>query len=114
MKANYRSKVHVCRGFLKNLPEADMFIHGGDISKIGTDHEVEDFIHWFSRLNYKYKVFIAGNHDFYLEDESIHRVQKDLPPNAYYLCNSGITIEGLNIWGSPVSPTYNNWIDFFL
>ena len=109
MKILFLSDTHKLHRKLKNLPEADLLIHGGDVSKTGEDHEVEDFIHWFARLNYKYKVFIAGNHDFYLEDESIERVQKELPPNAYYLCNSGITIEGLNIWGSPVTPTHHNW-----
>ena len=109
MKILFLSDTHKLHRKLKNLPEADLLIHGGDVSKTGADHEVEDFIHWFARLNYKYKVFIAGNHDFYLEDESIERVQKELPPNAYYLCNSGITIEGLSIWGSPVTPTYHNW-----
>ena len=109
MKILFLSDTHKLHRKLKNLPEADLLIHGGDVSKTGADHEVEDFIHWFSSLNYKYKVFIAGNHDFYLEDESIEQVQKELPPNAYYLCNSGIKIEGLSIWGSPITPTYHNW-----
>ena len=62
MKILFISDTHKLHRKLKNLPEADLFIHGGDVSKTGADHEVDDFIHWFARLNYKYKVFIAGNH----------------------------------------------------
>jgi Icc-related predicted phosphoesterase len=29
--------------------------------------------------------------------------------NAIYLEDSGITIEGLKIWGSPISPNYHSW-----
>ena len=63
MKILFFSDTHKLHRKLKNLPEADLLIHGGDVSKTGADHEVEDFIHWFSALKYKYKVFIVGNHD---------------------------------------------------
>jgi len=109
MKILFISDTHGQHRRLKNLPEADMLIHSGDISKRGEDHEVEDFIKWFSVQDFQYKIFIAGNHDFYFEDETISRIQRMLPQNVYYLCNSNINIEGLNIWGSPVTPTFFNW-----
>ena len=109
MKILFISDTHKLHRKLKNLPEADLLIHGGDVSQTGADHEVEDFIRWFSGLNYKHKVFIAGNHDFYLEELSVERIRKMLPENTYYLCNNGITIEGINIWGSPITPTHHNW-----
>ena len=65
MKILFLSDTHSQHRKLKNLPEADMVIHAGDVSKTGRDHEVEDFMRWFSALDYKYKVFIAGNHDFF-------------------------------------------------
>lgn len=109
MKILFLSDTHSQHRKLKNLPQADMVIHGGDVSRSGKDHEVEDFINWFSRLDYQYKIFIAGNHDFYFENETINRIQKMLPPNAHYLCDSGVVIEGINFWGSPVTPTFFNW-----
>lgn len=109
MKIVFISDTHGQHRKLKNLPEADMIIHGGDLSKMGRDHEVQDFINWFSKLNYTYRIFIAGNHDFHLEDFSQEFIQKKLPQNCYYLCNSGIEIEGVKIWGSPVTPTFFNW-----
>ncbi|MCZ2084774.1 MAG: metallophosphatase domain-containing protein [Flavobacteriales bacterium] len=95
---------------LKNLPKADLIINGGDVSKLGKDHEVEDFIHWFLRLDYSHKIFIAGNHDFYFEDYSRDFIQKKLTSNCHYLCNSGVEIEGVKIWGSPVTPTFFDWV----
>ena len=86
-----------------------MIIHGGDVSRMGKVHEVEDFIHWFTSLDYKHKVFIAGNHDFYFEDYSMNFIQKKLPSDCHYLCNTGVELEGINIWGSPITPRFFDW-----
>ena len=109
MKIVFISDTHGQHRKLKNLPKADLIIHGGDVSKLGKAHEVEDFIHWFLRLDYAHKIFIAGNHDFYFEDYSPDFIQKKLTSNCHYLCNSGVEIEGVKIWGSPVTPTFFNW-----
>lgn len=79
------------------MPPADFIIHSGDVSMAGTSDEVIDFIDWFSGLDYMYKIFIAGNHDECLDGAAI----EGLPYNCYYLCNSGITIEGVKFWGIP-------------
>ena len=109
MKIVFISDTHGQHRKLKNLPKADLIIHGGDVSKLGQAHEVEDFIHWFLRLDYAHKIFIAGNHDFYFEDYSFDFIQKKLTSNCHYLCNSGVEIEDVKIWGSPVTPTFFNW-----
>lgn len=105
----YLSDTHEMHRQLTNLPKADMIIHGGDVSYRGGTDEVEDFMDWFSSLDYQYKVFIAGNHDFYFEGKLQHMIQQILSKNTFYLCDSGITIEGINIWGSPISPSFFNW-----
>jgi len=109
MKILFLSDTHGLHQKLRDLPQADILIHSGDISNRGRDAEVEDFIKWFSAQNYQYKVFIAGNHDFYFEGMTVERMQKLLPQDVYYLCDTGITIEGLNIWGSPVTPWFFDW-----
>jgi Icc-related predicted phosphoesterase len=109
MKIVFISDTHGQHRKLKNLPKGDIIIHGGDISKMGRDHEVEDFMHWFLRLDYAHKIFIAGNHDFYFEEYSMNFIQKKLTSNCHYLCNSGVEIEGIKIWGSPITPTFFNW-----
>lgn len=95
-------------GFLKELPDADIIVHSGDVSKRGTKQQVEDFLYWYSKLPHRYKVFIAGNHDFLFEDHA--EIAKSLiPKNLIYLENEGIEIEGLRIWGSPITPWFHNW-----
>lgn len=109
MKIIFISDTHGEHQKLNNLPQADILIHSGDISKRGKDYEVEDFIKWLSSLDFRYKIFIAGNHDFYFEGKTISKVQEMLPQNVFYLCNAGITIGDINIWGSPITPTFFNW-----
>lgn len=88
------------------LPDADMIIHAGDLVRHGTVAEIQDFIDWYSKLNYKYKIFVGGNHDGALETlrEQIH-----IPNNLIYLENTMVEIERIKIWGSPVSPPYRSF-----
>ena len=89
-----------------NLSSGDVLLHAGDISSRGNRTEIEDFLNWFKVQNYKYKVFIAGNHDFFFERNSPTEIAALIPDNVIYLNDSGIEIEGLKIWGSPVSPWF--------
>lgn len=109
MKILFISDTHGEHQKLNDLPQADILIHSGDVSRRGKDYEIEDFIEWFSSLDFQYKIFIAGNHDFYFESKAIIKVQEMLPQNIFYLCDTGITIEEINIWGSPITPTFFNW-----
>lgn len=109
MKILFLSDTHSQHRKLNDLPEADILIHGGDVSKMGRDHEVEDFMRWFSGLEYRYKIFIAGNHDFFFEGETPKSIKRFLNENTFYLHNSSVEIEGLKIWGSPYTPTFFNW-----
>lgn len=86
-----------------------MIIHAGDISSKGTQAQVEDFLGWFSNLNFKYKVFIAGNHDFFFERALDFEVDQLIPDNVIYLNDSGIEIENIKIWGSPIQPWFYDW-----
>lgn len=108
MKIVAISDTHGQHSMLK-LPKADMIIHAGDISSRGTLSEVKEFYRWFSSLNYTYKVFIAGNHDFYFEKQNVHDISKNVPSGIVYLNDSGVNIEGLSIWGSPVQPWFYDW-----
>ena len=98
-----------CRHRSIRLPKADVIIHAGDISYRGKKEEIVDFLDWFGRLNYKYRIFIAGNHDFFLEEAKATELKKLIPDDIIYLNDSGITIEKINVWGSPITPWYFNW-----
>jgi Icc-related predicted phosphoesterase len=110
------SDTHNLHQQIQYLPPADIIIHSGDMSMAGTGKEVMDFINWFTALDYKYKIFIAGNHDYCLEGKQQDVIQSFLPDNCHYLYNSGITIGGVNFWGVPfffsddVSGEYANMI----
>lgn len=89
------------------IPDGDMLIHAGDFSSSGRLKELTNFNTWLGTLPHKYKIIIAGNHDFLFEREP--NLAKSLITNAIYLEDSGIVLEGLKFWGSPVSPRFFNW-----
>jgi len=99
MKIVHISDTHNCHRELKNLPEGDILVHTGDCTMAGTEHEAIDFLDWFCDQPFKHKVFIAGNHDccFYKMTGI-----EGLPENIHYLCNSGITLEGVCFYGVPL------------
>lgn len=94
----------------KDLPGGDIIIHSGDISNMGYFAEIVDFLIWYNSLPYRYKVFIAGNHDFGFQDypEKIKEILAEYP-DVIYLENSSVEIEGLKIWGSPYTPRFFDW-----
>lgn len=90
------------------LPDGDILIHAGDISGRGEIWQVESFLQWFSAQPHTHKIFIAGNHDFLAERNAV-LFKELIPDNIIYLNDSGIEIEGIKIWGSPVSPWFYDW-----
>ena len=92
-----------------DLPEGEMLIHAGDVSLRGTQKECMDFLEWFSRQDFMYKILIAGNHDFYFERESAAKIKAVMPNNIIYLKDSGTEINGLKFWGSPIQPWFMDW-----
>ena len=91
------------------LPQGDVLIHAGDCTYRGTESEVKDFLDWFSSQDYQYKILIAGNHDFFFERADPLKIKSVIPEKVIYLNDSGISIEGLNFWGSPITPWFFDW-----
>lgn len=94
---------------LLTLPEGDLIIHAGDISRRGDLTEVENFLDWFANLDFQHKIFVAGNHDFFFEKADPAFTQSLIPSGVTYLNDSGIVIDGVKIWGSPVTPWFYDW-----
>jgi len=116
MKITIISDTHNYHKKLQLSDSSDLLIHAGDFSSMGHHHEIEAFLKWLTKLRdkYKYIIFIAGNHDtsFQKEPDFKNEILKKYNinnSNIYYLENSGIELEGFNIWGSPWSPIFNNW-----
>ena len=96
MRILHLSDTHGLHHQIRDLPEADVIVHSGDISHSGTESEVLDFLNWFIGLSYSHKIFVTGNHDLCLWDaEAI----EDLPANVYFLQDSGCEISGVKFFG---------------
>lgn len=91
------------------LADGDMLIHAGDLCGHGTEGEALAFLRWFGEQPYTHKIFIAGNHDWFFEKKDKAYIDKIIPKNVHYLNDSGLEIEGLKIWGSPVQPAFLDW-----
>lgn len=98
MKILHLSDTHGCHRRLKDLPEADVVVHSGDFCMVGSEQEAIDFLNWFCDLPYAHKIFICGNHDDCLYGANID----GLDENVHYLCNSGVTIDGMKFYGVPM------------
>lgn len=85
------------------LEGGDLLIIAGDLTARHTFQEMVDFEKgWlrFQKPKYKKIILIAGNHDFILEE---------LPwewPGIDYLCDSSTEFEGLKIYGSPWTKSF--------
>jgi len=108
MKIAVISDTHGLHHGLK-LEPADMIIHAGDVTGNGSRRQVLSFLEWFRNLDIEYKVMIAGNHDFFFEQSSTLEIMEMLDYEVIYLNDSGIRINGIYIWGSPIQPAFNNW-----
>jgi len=127
MKIVAISDTHTLHRHLE-LPPAEAIIHAGDLTSTGSKKEVIDFLEWFSSLDYQWKIMIAGNHDFFFDHAwnpatqfgyNRHAGKNGTPteiqellaqyPNIIYLNDSGTTIDGIKIWGSPITPWFHDW-----
>ena len=75
------SDTHNRHQLLTNLPTADVLVHCGDFTDMGTEEEALNFLNWLIEQPYRHKIFVTGNHDLCLwEAENI----EDLSNN--YCC----------------------------
>jgi predicted phosphohydrolase len=103
----------------KPIPDGDLLIHAGDMTRRGTIQELQEHIDWLVSLPHKHKVVIAGNHDTYLDPQSrttLNAEQQSGQLNwkgVKYLQHSGVTLEfekptgqkrSLKVYGAPQIP----------
>ncbi len=101
-------------GHYPELEGGDLLIVAGDLTIRDTfDHHC-DFKKWLYDQSYRKKVVIAGNHDNHLVGliadsyafSSFNTKNGEQLSFAEYLCDSGCEFEGLKIWGSPWTKTF--------
>ncbi len=109
MKITFISDTHYQHHNL-SLGSGELLIHCGDFTRKGALADVASFANYISLQDFNTKIVIAGNHDFCFEDKRQHEAEKLLTDNGIiYLNDSGISIEGIKIWGSPVQPEFFDW-----
>lgn len=93
-----------------NIPtEGDVIVHCGDATSMGSLHEIETFLEWFSSLNYKKHIMIPGNHDWGFETQSEKAIEQCKKYGVVLLNDSSYTYQGIKFWGSPVQPEFGDW-----
>lgn len=112
MKIWHISDTHTYHNLLDVPDNVDMVIFSGDATNPKdpylSEDEMQNFIYWYSLLPIKHKVFVAGNHDVCIERNFIKKDDFERA-GIIYLENDFVEIEGIKIWGSPVTPTFGEW-----
>lgn len=89
------------------IPECDLLIHAGDACMSGSKKQLNQFIQWLRYVPAKRKVYVPGNHDRAMDKSDCRDLFKCTGIDV--LLNSAIEINGLKIWGSPVTPKFYDW-----
>ena len=103
------SDTHGQHNWIK-LPKGDVLIHAGDFTKRGSRLEIKEFSLWLEKQKekFKYIIIVAGNHDFYFE-QNREDAKTLLPEGIIYLEDSGIELDNVKFWGNPWSTKFHDW-----
>ena len=124
--------VRVCcisdtHGYLPQIPECDVLVHAGDITRVNCSHGFQQqlgflsttCLAWFKSVPAKHKVLVPGNHDLIFEAllhsyAPTHDVVCGLKSkyeqyNIHILIDDGVILENLLFYGSPWQRFFHNW-----
>jgi hypothetical protein len=98
------------------IPDGDVFVHAGDMMRMGYPHEWPPLLDWLDRLPHKHKFVIPGNHDFHLQVYPGPALQElrqigvtvlGMPNNPHYY--SAKLPNGMSMLGIPFVTNLNRW-----
>jgi len=89
------------------VPDGDILIHAGDLTMRGALKDLVPINNYFAALPHEHKLVIAGNHDFCFE--SYNEVARKLLSSVTYLQDESVTVEGIEFYGSPWQPRFEDW-----
>ncbi|KAI8583592.1 hypothetical protein K450DRAFT_221865 [Umbelopsis ramanniana AG] len=108
------SDTHGTTKFNFQVPDGDILVHAGDITRISNLQEFSNFINWMSSLPHSVKIVIAGNHDTVLDPDFRYLEERRKILDGFrqhdiiYLQNTGYrlpeSLGGYLIYGSPYAP----------
>lgn len=89
------------------IPDGDVLIHAGDLTRHGTLEDVREFNDFLDTLPHPNKIVIAGNHDFCFEND--RKACQEILTNCIYLQDQEVIIDGVKFYGSPWQPWFYDW-----
>lgn len=109
MKLTFISDTHAQHHKL-DIGSGDVLVHCGDFTLGGSLYEITDFAEFIAEQDFTYKIVIAGNHDWCFEDRRKTKAEAYLREyGIIYLNDSGVELNGVKFWGSPVQPEFCHW-----
>lgn len=91
---------------MDNLPMGDLLIVSGDLTARDTMKQHLAIWDWLAGQSFKKVIVVGGNHDNFLQSDLGIELMCHWAPHMTYLCDSSTTFEGLKIWGSPWTSSF--------
>ena len=91
------------------VPSGDAVIYTGDWCSGDDIRNTIDFACFLGALPHKHKIVVPGNHDIIAQKNYALTAQLFNNYGIHFLCDSGVNIAGVNIYGTPWTPLFNNW-----
>lgn len=88
--------------------DVDIVVHTGD-AECHYKEEFEAFLEWYSAYPVEHKIYVAGNHDIFIEQNEKYCKAFFESSGVHYLQKSSVTINGLKFYGDPICPRFGNW-----
>ena len=117
MRITLISDTHTKHNELK-LPGGDLIIHAGDFTSMGYLREIKNFLIWYEKQNYDWKVYIAGNHELGFRDHAAETMElidfyeeglNYLEDGTLFIGVNEIWQDSIKIYGSPWQPEFCGW-----
>ena len=96
-------------GYRVTVPEADVLLHAGDGTRMGTHAQVEDLAEWLGALPHEHKVFVPGNHDFACQQVTGWARDTFARQGVTMLVHEPLVVRGIRLFGSPWQPWFYDW-----
>lgn len=92
-----------------SVPEGDVLVHAGDALSSGSQQEFLKFLNWFGGLPHKHKIYVPGNHDWFVHDNTNLANMMLKEKNITLLVDEELTIDGVRFYGTPWTPEFCGW-----
>lgn len=88
--------------------DVDVVVNTGD-AQCHTREEFFAFLEWFEKYPIKDKIYVAGNHDIFIDTNKAFCENLFKERGIIYLSKNSVTLHGLKFYGEPMSPRYGLW-----